>query len=80
MRCDLAALKPTTAPFPTLNARKLVRRRLFAGDKCGCADFRLEVMLRECRLDPRNQILPIGLVIDVLELAPAAFREVTAWR
>jgi hypothetical protein len=37
-------------------------------------------MLRKRRLDARNEIAAIGLIIDVLKLAPAALRKVTAWR
>ena len=39
-----------------------------------------EAMLRERRLHPRHEVAAIGLVIGVLELASAAFREVTARR
>ena len=82
MRCDLAALKPTTAPFPTFSARKLARRRLLRRRQMRLADLGLEAVLGQRRLDPRNQIAAIGLVIDMLQLAPAAFREsdgMAAW-
>ena len=44
------------------------------------ADFGGEAMLGERSLDPRNEIAAKGLVIDMLQLAPAAFREMTAGR
>ena len=44
------------------------------------ADFRRQPMLRQCRLDPGDEIPTIGLVVGMLELAPPAFREVTARR
>jgi len=42
------------------------------------ANVRLDPVLRERGLDARHQIAAIGLVVGVLELAPAAFREMTA--
>ena len=42
------------------------------------ADFRAEVMLREGRLDTRNQVVTIGLVVRMLKLAPAALGKVPA--
>jgi hypothetical protein len=44
------------------------------------AHFSLKPVLRERRLDPRHEIAAIRLVVGMLELAPAAFREVTARR
>lgn len=43
-------------------------------------DRSLDAMLSERGLDPRDQIAAIGLVIGMLELASAAFREVPARR
>lgn len=44
------------------------------------ANLRGEIVLRQCCLDTRDQIAAIGIVIGVLELAPAAFRKVAAGR
>jgi len=44
------------------------------------ADRRLQAVLRKRRLDPRDEVSTIGLVVGVLELASAAFREMTARR
>ena len=44
------------------------------------AYVRGQVMLSERRVDTRNQIVLICLVIDVLKLATATLRKVTAWR
>ena len=44
------------------------------------ADLRLQPMLSERRLDPRDEIAAIRFVIGVLELAAAALRKVTARR
>jgi hypothetical protein len=41
-------------------------------------DFGFEFMLRERSFDPRYEISAIGIVVRVLELAAAAFREVAA--
>ena len=43
-------------------------------------DLGREVVLRERRLDARDEIAAIGFIIGVLELTPAAFGEVTARR
>ena len=37
-------------------------------------------MLGERGLDTRNEIAAIGLIVGMLELAAAAFREMAAWR
>src|SRR4051794_32364929 len=37
-------------------------------------------MLGQCRLDSRDEIAAIRLVIRMLQLASAAFGKVTAWR
>ena len=37
-------------------------------------------MLGKRRLDPRCEIAAVRLVVSMLELAPAAFGEVPAWR
>jgi hypothetical protein len=42
------------------------------------ADLRLEMVLREGRLDSRNQIAAISFVVGMLQLTSAAFREVPA--
>ncbi len=39
-----------------------------------------KAVLRQRSFDPRNQIAAIRFIVGVLQLAPAAFREVTAWR
>lgn len=44
------------------------------------ADFRPEIMLCQRAPDPRNEIAAIGLVVGLLELAPAAFGEVATRR
>ena len=44
------------------------------------ADLGTKVVLGQSVLDPRDEITAIGLVIDVLELASPAFREMAAWR
>ena len=44
------------------------------------ANLGRQIMLCESRLSPRHEIAAIGLVIDVLKLASAAFREVPAGR
>src|SRR6187551_420897 len=44
------------------------------------ANFRLKLVLGKRRLDPRHQIVPIGRVVGMLELAAAAFGEVLARR
>src|SRR5437764_7489747 len=44
------------------------------------ADLGRKVVLRQRRFDPRNKITAIHFIVDVLQLAPAAFRKVTAWR
>ncbi len=80
MRCDFSALKPMTAPFPTFSARKrraaaAVRRR-----QMRLADLGLQRMLRQRGLDARDEVAAIGVVVDVLELTPAAFGKVTARR
>ena len=44
------------------------------------ADLRLETVLGQRCLDPRNEIAAIGLVVGMLKLASAALGEVTAGR
>jgi hypothetical protein len=44
------------------------------------ADLGGEVVLRQCGLDTRDEIAAIGSVVRVLQLAAAAFREMTAGR
>lgn len=44
------------------------------------ANLRLQSMLRQCGLDPRDEIAPIGLVVGMLELASAALGEMMARR
>ena len=43
-------------------------------------DFRREAVLGKSTFDAGNQVIAIRLVIDMLELAASAFREMTAWR
>src|SRR5580765_6036735 len=61
----LADLQRGPAPAP--------RRR-----QVGRPNFSLDPMLHKRALDPRNEIIAIGLVIDVLQLAAAAFRKMAA--
>ena len=42
------------------------------------ADLGFQPVLRERSLDPRRQVPAIGLVVGVLELAPAAFGKMPA--
>jgi hypothetical protein len=44
------------------------------------AKLRLQFVLRQSGLDPRDKIVAIGFVVGVLELAAAALREVPARR
>src|SRR5438270_4072980 len=37
-------------------------------------------MLRERRRNSRDEIATIGIIVGMLKLAPAAFREMAAWR
>ena len=78
--CDFAALKPSTAPFPTFSARSVARRRLSRRRQMRLADLGRQPVLGQRGLDPRDQIAAIGLVVGVLELAAAAFGEMTARR
>src|SRR5258708_37757669 len=39
-----------------------------------------KAVVRQRGSAPRNQIAAIRFIVGVLQLAPAAFREVTAWR
>ena len=43
-------------------------------------DIRRELVLGKRRFDPRNEVIAIGLIIGMLELAAAALGKVTAWR
>lgn len=44
------------------------------------ADFGRKIVLCERGRDPVGQVTAVSLVIDMLELASAALRKVTAWR
>lgn len=43
------------------------------------ADFRLEIVLCERRLDPRNKIAAISLVIRALKLTSPTFGKLGTW-
>ena len=45
-----------------------------------CTDFRHQVTLKQRISHARTQILPVCLVVGVLELAPATFGKMSAWR
>ena len=75
-----AALNPISTRPPARSARRLARRRVRGGDRCGGADLGREAMLGERADDPAGAIIGISGVGQVLELAPAAFGKVTAWR
>ena len=70
MRFDLAALNPTMAAGPTLSARRLARRRLRGGERCGLRTSVVQVVLGQRRLDPRDEIAAVRFVIDVLSWQP----------
>jgi len=44
------------------------------------ADLGQERMLRQRRLDPREEIAAVRLIVGMLELAPSALREMAARR
>ena len=75
MRCDLAALKPMTDALPDLQRARLARGGCSAATDAARGS-RSPGRAGPARRRPRDaQIAAIGLVIDMLELAPAAFRE-----
>ena len=77
MRWLASALKPSEPPA----AFSAARRRLRGGERCGSQDLRRGHALRgERGGDPVLEIIGISRVVDMLELAAAAFGEVAAGR
>jgi hypothetical protein len=78
---DAVARLGVEAERPAAPLLSEARRRLFGGERWAAPDAPARDALRgERRGDPVDEVGGIGLVVDMLELAAAAFREMTAGR
>ena len=81
MRCDFAALKPIDRALPDLQRPQASPAGgSCGGDRCGSRISVVRPCWASARLDPRDEIAAIGLVVGMLQLAAAAFGKVAARR